>query len=459
VGDSFLQGWNVRAEALLPHSAQAELARRGVAAECFSLSGSGHGTGQELLHLRRHGARVAPDWVVLCVYSGNDVIDNSLDLAGRTTVSAGAWVRPYFVLDEAGELEQTWLHPWRARLRAASRLYTLLDHRAYRRRYRDQGQYLREEEERPVAPMKRLLKGLVMGADMELFLAPEPGSDWERAWRTSEALLVAFERETRALGAHLLVVVIPHVAQVESNAIFRQADGFMQAAGQRSMLERLDLELPERRLQPFLASQGIPASFLLEELRADTRASGVSSYLHDGHFNSHGQALAGRSVGARLAALLAGEAEPSTTSALEGGPVDVLAQLWSTHRELSFDAPFEDVIGQGWHGWACDQAGLGPGWAMKREGWLVLARGARYVLEAVLPPTARVPLEFRAKDHLRAYSAPLTVTGPGPFELPIDTGAAETGPAWIPVLIQASQDFPDEPDQPALVLKALRRVE
>lgn len=454
LGDSFLEGWKVREEALLPASTQTALAGHGLAVQSFNLSSSGYGTGQELLLLRRHGARVRPEVVVLCLYSGNDVVDNSLDLAGRTTVSTGAWVRPYFVLGEDGALRQTYLHPWSARLRALSRVYTLVDHRAYRWLYREQGQYLREEEGRPVDPWKRLRQRLVMGADLELFREPRPGDDWDRAWRTTEALLAEMAREVEALGARFLVVVIPHVIQVETNGQFRQTDGTMVQAGLPSMLESLDLDLPERRLAAVFQRLGIAAVFLRDPLRAALRASGVSSYLNDGHLNSHGHALAGALVGARLAGMLAGEAPPPPGPLDDGGPVDVLARLWSERTEVRFSEPHEDTLGYGWVGWGCDWFGLGPGWAMERSGHLVLPCGASFVLEAELPAAAPFPVEFRVGEP----EALVVVNGPGPFELPVPAQRRRAS-SWAAVRIVADRAVPHPGTAPiGMVLRAVRRV-
>jgi hypothetical protein len=330
LGDSFLQGWQVRVESLVPARVEALLAEGGLATETTVLASTGWGTGQELLALRRHGARVRPDVVVLCFYSGNDVVDNSLDLAGRTTVSAGAWVRPYFVVDEAQALELAWLHPWRSWMRRHSYLFALLDLHDYRRRHHDVGQFLRVEEDRPVAPLERLAKGLLVGADLELFRAPSPGSDWERAWRTSEALFLALEQE-RALGA---------------------------------------------------------------------RATSCAS--------------------------------PSRN---------------------------EDLFGHGWSRWGCDPFGLGPSWVMKKGGWIALRRGERYVLEAEVPAGARYPLEFLVQDVDGAHPRPRIVSGPGPFELALDTRAAGPGPQWMPVLVQASQTVPNPDGEPVgMVLRSLRRL-
>ena len=459
IGDSFLEGWHVREEDLMPFSAATGLTARGLPAQSFVLDSSGYGTAQELLCFRRYGARVRPDWVVLCLYSGNDVIDNTLALAGRTRVSTGAWVRPYFVLDEAGELELTFLHPWRARLRRWSRLFAHFDRRAYVWRYREEGDYLRPEPDRPIDPHQRMAKGLVIGPDLELFLEPTPGDDWDVAWRTTEGLLATFQREVHALGARFLVVVIPHVGQVETNGLMLQAEANTLQAGQPSLLERLDWNVPERKFAAIFRRHGIEGVLLLEPLRAALRASGRSEYLYDIHLDTHGHAHAGALVAARLAELEAGGEVPVAAAApIDGRPVDILSQLWASGGPFTFDEPRKDMLGYGWRDWGCEQYGTGPGWAMKADGWLVLRRDQRYVLECALPRQARFPVEVRVSIRNRLVARPLVVCAPGPLEILVDMHLFRPGPEWMPVLVQTFEDSAQGSTQADLILKGLRLV-
>jgi len=455
-GDSFLYGWSVREEALLPFSTRTALAARGIEAESYCLASSGYGTGQELLLLRRHAQRLRPDVVVLCLYTGNDLADNTLELAGRTTVSTGAWVRPYFVLDEEGTLEPTYLHPWRAALRRWSRAFTLLDHRHYRWRYQEQGQYLRADLELGVA--ERVRAGLAPSSELELLREPAPGDPWDQAWRTTEALLAAFQREVEGLGARLVVAVIPHVMQVEHGAIYRQLESSARAAGDPEALARLDWNLPERRLRSIFARQGIEGILLLEPLRAAHRASGESSYLHDYHLSSLGHERAGQLVATRLAELLGGARAP-VEEPEASAPVDALALLGPELASVRYDTATTACIGPSWIDWACDWAGLGPGWMMKREGWLVLRRGQRYVLEAALPPTATFPVRVSANLAGRRDGEPRRIDAPGAFEIPVDlTGIEASAPRWTSVLLRSSARCPGPGGQPVgLVLKAVRR--
>ena len=94
LGDSFLVGDGVRDEELLPTRVERALAVRSEPVESYNLSTLDIGTGQQLLLLERYGERIAPDAVVLVMYPANDVVNDTLELAGRTRVSAGDPIRP-----------------------------------------------------------------------------------------------------------------------------------------------------------------------------------------------------------------------------------------------------------------------------------------------------------------------------------------------------------------------------
>ena len=455
VGDSFLAGWDVREESLLPAATQSALKARGIAARSFNVSCSGYGTAQELLLLRKYGERVRPRFVVLCLYSGNDVVDNSLELSGRTTVSNGAWVRPYYVLDEHGELRATSLHPGIAALRRFSRLATLLDHRLFQLRYRKLGQYV--EDGFTIDPQQRLRQRLLPNKALEVLCAPQEDGEWERAWRTTEVLLGMFDQEARALGAELLVAVLPHAFQVEAGALFRQSDDIVRSAGMAPLDVALDFNLPERRLGECFRAAGIQHALLLDALRQDLQTSGSSGYLYDGHFNSRAHELAGAVVAEHLARMSG--AEPLPPDPLPAGrPVDLLGELWRGSADFRFIEPIKDLLGYGWKKWGCDWYGAGPGWVMSEDAWLVLPSAhRRFVLQAFLPAEAPLPVTFRVSGRSRALGAPVEVSASGPFELVIDLGPTRDDAAWVPVQIRAARPFPSPWfGKVGLVMHALR---
>src|SRR5262245_16532544 len=78
VGDSQTEGLQVRYEETYGAVLQRDLERRmpGRRFEVVNLAVSAYGTHQEVLTLRRYGARARPCWVVLGFYPGNDLSDN-----------------------------------------------------------------------------------------------------------------------------------------------------------------------------------------------------------------------------------------------------------------------------------------------------------------------------------------------------------------------------------------------
>jgi hypothetical protein len=97
---------------------------------------------------------------------------------------------------------------------------------------------------------------------------------------------------------------------------------------------------------------------------------------------------------------------------------------------------------------------------MKQEGWIALRRGQRYVLEGALPPTARFPVTIQVKNHHRLRAKPLVVSAPGSFEIVVDVNLDREGPEWMPLVVSASQAFPNPGTAPiGMILKAVRRVD
>ena len=128
--------------------------------------------------------------MVLFVYPANDLINNSMGLAGRTTVSAGDPIRPYLV-PEGGELRVRHLHPLRALLRAHSRLFAILEKRVLAA----SGEATTAGEDVGA----RMRAGRAPREDFEIFRTHDPGDRWEEAWVTTFALLEAFRDECEAM--------------------------------------------------------------------------------------------------------------------------------------------------------------------------------------------------------------------------------------------------------------------
>lgn len=382
VGDSFLVGQAVREEQLVTSRVEAALRARGLDAEAYNLSAIDWGTAQELLALRRSGPALAPDAVVLFLYPANDLINNTRALAQRTTVSAGDPIRPYLE-PEHDALRVRYLQPWRAWLRRHSRLFAVLERRVL--------------GTRAVAPIRedyaqRLRQGLAPREDFELFRPHrDAGDPWAAAWSQSFALLRAFRRECEALGARLVVVVVPSAYQVVRNPKALRLDVLSRRARGVGLDELLDWNLPERELARFFAEEGIEALFLLGPLR-ESAAAGASVFARDEHLTARGHEIAALAVASRLAAASAPAADAA--AALGDAPVRVLGPAAEAPALLDFGADRQLArLGDGFIAWTPPREGRGGGWLIHSVALVALPwRDGDLVLRGRVPPQARLPI-------------------------------------------------------------------
>lgn len=412
VGDSFLVGQAVREEQLVTSLVEERLRARGREAEVYNLSGIDWGSGQELLALRQLGRPLAPDAVVLFVYPANDWINNSMGLAGRSTVSAGDPIRPYLV-PEGGELGLRFLHPLRAFLRARSRLFGTLEQRVLAARAESPA----EGEDTGT----RLRAGRAPREDFEIFRPHDPGDRWEKAWGTSFALLRAFRDECAAMGARLLFVVVPSVHQVVVGPKVIGLDVRARLERRRPLDTLLDWDLPERRLATFFADEGMESLPLLGPLREGALLGG-RVYARDEHLAPLGHEIAAQ---ATVDWILS--ASPPSVRTVPG-PVPLLPDAETAPALLDFRVDrHEDNLGDGWISWGSTGAG-GGAWLIGPSALAVLPRrDGALVLKGWAPPEAQFPIV----GYLAVVGGPrhpIRIEQPGRFKLRYPGPAREKQP-------------------------------
>ncbi len=447
IGDSFLHAWGVRDEDWVATVVRETLRAAGVPAETFALCADDFGTAQELLLLREYGARVLPADVVLLLYPGNDVINGSIELAGRTSISAGDYFRPYLVLDQKGELRRRYARPWPARLRN-SRLFSWFEARWL------SGQEPLEVRARlvgepPPSREERVLAGELPEEYLELFREPRPGGAWDSAWRTLEALLVAFQDETRRLGARLLGVVVPHSFQVERRIQLEVLDREVQELGGPPLDERLDWDYPEERLEGFFHRAGIAHLQLLQPLRGEVLASGADLYLSNGHLGGRAHAWMGGLIAERLSGsgedlcFLAGSAS---------APVAVAAVARRRAVVLDFlEQPRAELFRSGWQDWRASTAQEPGGWPLVSKALLLAPAGEGTVtLRGSLAEGRDDPLHVRVLGEDGGELAHEAFPRPGEFRISFDAPPVENKKLWSPVwLVVADPPSADPPSDGA----------
>jgi lysophospholipase L1-like esterase len=297
LGDSYAEALQVPVELTFWRRLEGLLAGCDFAAghpiEVLNFGVSGYSTGQQLLALRHRVAAFGPDLVLLAFLSGNDVRDNSREIAG-------SYPRPYFSLAPDGGLlfddsyRAHWIHRlktsllWRAMVETGDhlRLMQLLNK-------------VKNVLGQPLsAPEAQQIAGDI-GLDNRVYLS-QPAPDWERAWQLTERLVAQVRSESEALGGRFLLVTLSNPGQVPVDP--------QQMRDHAARLGEADLFFPERRMRAFAKREGIEAVLLAEPFAAHAAATG--EYLHGfantqlggGHWNERGHALAARLIAERLCA-------------------------------------------------------------------------------------------------------------------------------------------------------------
>jgi hypothetical protein len=428
LGDSFVVALGVRDDDTIAGQLEQRLAEHGQPARVHDLAVLDYGTAQQLLWLRERTNGLTFDTLVLALYSGNDFANNTLALAGRTGVSPGDVLRPYWLPRDDGGFDATFGHPLRARLRGVSRAFVWLEHRVLSFAVRRELDWLLPWPARE-SMSERLRAGLGPREELEIHREPAPGSPWADAWATTERLLLALRDEARARHTRFVVLVIPPVPQVQDEALNVALDLEARAETGKPLDQLLDWNLPERRLAPFFAAEGIESVFLLDAFRA-AAARGPALYISDGHFAAAGHALAARVLAEALASPTPVYAGPPSSA----GPTPLLPSPAEAPSLLDFrSAPFEPYLERG--GWLTHRiSGSAAGWLPASRARLVLpVRRGDLVVRLRVPESATLPIAARLRQGPHEARAELAL--PGEFELRLPAPFAQDEARWTQVAL------------------------
>lgn len=269
LGDSYVEAFQVPLEATFHKLLERRLSRDGMAIEVPALGVGGFGAAQELLCLRAYGRPLEPDFVVLLFNPGNDVRDSSRQLKGDPRL-------PFF----AGDGDRLVAEPfvpqpaWRARLsnrlRNLSQLYALARDASYRTGTEPGG---------GEAPAEFMVYHRT------------PGEAWGEAWRLTAGLLGEVARETGAMGARLLVVVVPNRIQLPGQ--WDQAVAKWPALADPAFSP----QAPVARIGDILAAAAVPSLDLVTRFAERAVASGEEPHFAiDGHWNETGHRWAAEEI-------------------------------------------------------------------------------------------------------------------------------------------------------------------
>ena len=294
IGDSYTEARQVPVEKtfwkILEHSLESCSRLQGKTAEVINFGVTGYGTAQELLTLRNKVWLYNPDVIILAVFTGNDITDNSM-LSQHTSPP-----RPYFVLKDGKlVLDKSYLDDpgFRFRTSFIGRLaYAAIDHS----RLVQLVDSVRRAQHRGTLP-QALMPGGEVGLDQMVYVEPAKGV-WQDAWRTTEALFGMMFHEVRDHDSQFLLVTLSNSLQVNPDQRLRER--FAERLGIR------DLFYPERRIEGYANAEGIPVLVLAPRLQRWAELNNTCVHGFDnaevcgGHWNEYGHRLAGKWIADKI---------------------------------------------------------------------------------------------------------------------------------------------------------------
>jgi hypothetical protein len=292
IGDSYAEAVEVPYEKTFSAVIERQLADcpalKGKRVEVLDLGVSGYGTAQELITLKKEAWAYSPDAVVMAVFLGNDVRNNSVVLEGDQC-------RPFYVLNEGN-------------LTLAGPFINSASFRAWclaRFDYRDASipamiangwAILRHRQRSPTAdyPLERAINYNIY--------KPPADSAWRDAWDVTDALVAQAAHEVAARHALFLAVTLDTGIQVWPDPKVRER--FMRRQG------ITDIFYPDEHMQALGKRDGFEVLTLAPAMADYAESHHI--FLHGfsntpmgfGHWNAEGHRLAGDLMAERLCRMI-----------------------------------------------------------------------------------------------------------------------------------------------------------
>ncbi len=304
LGDSFMEANSVELDDTF-HRQVEELARAsGKNVEVINMGVAGYGTLQEYLVFQEIGHLYEPDLVLVGFYDGNDVINNSLELAS--------------ILIEEGQMTNA--RPFLDLNESARWMITPIDFEGAQRSYANNKASLEAKRNKLTERLAllRLLSAGIARIQVPAFLKSQEGqlqpvdqsrqemalmgvnycvepAEYTRAWDATKRIFARFRDDVEAYGGKLVVFTVPTLQEVSLE--------YMKAVtADVAHPDKLCLEQApgHARLSRILTELEIEQISLLPDFRRVMREDGINLYQSDLHWNPKGHALAAESVVSEL---------------------------------------------------------------------------------------------------------------------------------------------------------------
>jgi hypothetical protein len=267
LGDSFSASLQVPQGQSFPKLVEDQLASAAVTGrriEVRNAAVDGFGTAQSLRMFVMQAEQYQPNVVLLGFFLANDLADNVLEAGGYNHYLATRCGRPYFTIDGRGQLEN--VHESRP-LRQPS---SLLD-RLLRRSQLYANLFPRTDTSHSSF------------ADWDVFTGKNPDAV-ASAWRLTLALVNELDRQVKAKGGKLIVLLIPH----EQEALHSRMPS--------TMASSIDYDRGHVLAEAFLREAGIAFIDLYPPIRQAVATGERPYFRRDMHWNERGHGIVAAAI-------------------------------------------------------------------------------------------------------------------------------------------------------------------
>jgi hypothetical protein len=309
LGDSFAEAQQVAEDKTFSAVMQRKLADcpalQGHKVEVLNFGVNGYGTAQELMTLRYLAWQFSPDIVVLAIFTGNDIMNNSVKLETERC-------RPFYVYRAgqmvlAGPLWDSKAARMECMMRFESRMRFDPRQSEVAKIIYDGSQAIKEYLHSKHRNHTEAL-GDELGIN-DVIYKPPIDPVWRDAWHVTDGIIEEMNREVQSQGAAFLAVTLTNGIQVWPDPAVRAK--YMQHLGVG------DLFYPDQRIEALGTRDGFPVLVLSQPLQ--TYADEHHVFLHgfkntkkgEGHWNELGHQVAGELIATKLCQMLASGQVPA----------------------------------------------------------------------------------------------------------------------------------------------------
>lgn len=306
LGDSFAEAIQVNTEdtfwSFIEHKLRNCPSINNQIVEVINFGIGDYGTAQELMTLRYRVKDYSPDMVILAIFTGNDIINNSKVLSPDDRFSP-------FLIERDGQffmdlsLKETKTYQWRSSLTRKvifdiinnSHLLQVIN--KARISFKNRRNFLEKETQNNIN--FDIIKHLDFTP--QLYLKNED-KNWEKAWDITEELIKMIRQESETIKAKFLAVTLSNPAQVYPDKSLRD-EYFKQG-------RVMDQFSPEKRIKALGEKEKFDVLNLAPEFQfyADRNNQFLHGFentvLGSGHWNQLGHKLAGELITKKVCKML-----------------------------------------------------------------------------------------------------------------------------------------------------------